>query len=92
MRRQAGDTTDRVLMAAHNLFYRQGIRATGADRVALLAKVAPAQLYRLFDSKDDLVAAYTERADARARDRLDAAAKAVGGWRRAARADPGDVR
>jgi AcrR family transcriptional regulator len=66
-------------MAAHNLFYRQGIRATGVDRVALLAKVAPAQLYRLFDSKDDLVAAYTERADARARGRLDAAAKAAGG-------------
>ena len=43
------------------LFYWEGIRATGVDRVASQADVAPTTLYRLFASKDDLVAAYVER-------------------------------
>lgn len=37
-------------------------RATGIDRVAAGAGVAPTTLYRLFRSKDDLIAAYVERA------------------------------
>ncbi|KAA2260472.1 TetR/AcrR family transcriptional regulator [Solihabitans fulvus] len=48
---------------AHELFYWQGIRAVGVDRVAAEAGVAPTTLYRLFASKDDLVAAYVQRAD-----------------------------
>jgi AcrR family transcriptional regulator len=47
---------------AHELFYWQGIRATGVDAIAKAADVAPTTLYRLFDSKDDLVGAYVERA------------------------------
>lgn len=46
---------------AGQLFYRDGIRATGVDAVAAQAGVAPATLYRLFASKDNLVAAYVER-------------------------------
>jgi AcrR family transcriptional regulator len=63
MPRTAAETRERVLEVAHDLFYWQGIRATGVDRVAADAGVAPTTLYRLFSSKDDLVAAYVERAD-----------------------------
>ena len=81
MRRQGSDTKEKVLRVAHDLFYWQGIRATGVDRVALRAQVAPTQLYRLFSSKDDLVAAYTERADGLARDWFDTAAQAAAATR-----------
>jgi AcrR family transcriptional regulator len=50
-----------VLAIARELFYWNGIRATGVDRIASDAEVAPTTLYRLFASKDDLVAAYIER-------------------------------
>ncbi len=62
--RPAAQTREHVLATAHELFYWHGIRATGIDRVAAEAGVAPTTLYRLFPSKDDLVAAYVERADA----------------------------
>jgi len=52
-----------VLRVARDLFYWDGIRATGVDKVAAEAGVAPTTLYRLFVSKDDLVAAYVERED-----------------------------
>jgi AcrR family transcriptional regulator len=51
-----------VLEVAHELFYWKGIRATGVDAIAAAANVAPTTLYRLFASKDDLVAAYVRRA------------------------------
>ncbi|MET0136043.1 MAG: TetR/AcrR family transcriptional regulator [Kibdelosporangium sp.] len=62
MRRTAAQTREHILEVAHELFYWQGIRATGIDRVAAEAGVAPTTLYRLFESKDDLVAAYVDRA------------------------------
>jgi AcrR family transcriptional regulator len=61
--RTAAETRERVLEVAHELFYWRGIRATGVDLIAAEAGVAPSTLYRLFESKDDLVAAYLERAD-----------------------------
>lgn len=60
MRRSAAETREHVLAVAHDLFYWHGIRAVGIDRVAREAGVAPTTLYRLFASKDDLVAAYVE--------------------------------
>jgi AcrR family transcriptional regulator len=57
----AGNTRDRILGVARELFYWRGIRATGVDAVASAAGVAPPTLYRIFGSKDDLVAAYLER-------------------------------
>src|SRR4051794_30694206 len=63
-RRSAAETREHVLAVATELFYWDGIRATGVDRVAVAAGVAPTTLYRLFASKDDLVAAYVERAAA----------------------------
>ncbi len=62
-RRSSAETREHVLQVAHDLFYWQGIRAVGVDRIAAEAGVAPTTLYRLFASKDDLVAAYVERAD-----------------------------
>jgi AcrR family transcriptional regulator len=59
-----------VLSVADELFYWRGIRGTGVDVVAAEAQVAPTTLYRLFASKDDLVAAYVERADRRYRARF----------------------
>ena len=67
-----------MLGVAHELFYWHGIRATGVDRVAAEAGVAPTTLYRLFASKDDLVAAYIERAGLLYREWFDAAAARAG--------------
>jgi AcrR family transcriptional regulator len=78
MSRSSADTREYVLGVAHELFYWQGIRATGIDRVAAEAGVAPTTLYRLFASKDDLIAAYVERAGRLYREWFDTAAS-VGG-------------
>ncbi len=52
---------DRILLAAGELFNREGVHAVGIDRVIDLAGVAKASLYKHFRSKDDLVAAWLER-------------------------------
>lgn len=64
-RRTSTETREHILSVAAKLFYAEGIRATGVDTVASQAEVAPTTLYRLFDSKDDLVAAYVERCSSR---------------------------
>ena len=66
-RRTAAETREHVLDVANELFYWQGIRAVGVDTVARDAGVAPTTLYRLFANKDDLVAAYVDRAAERYR-------------------------
>jgi AcrR family transcriptional regulator len=78
MARRAAETRENVLEVGHELFYWHGIRATGVDRVAAEAGVAPTTLYRLFASKDGLIAAYIERADRLYREWFDAAAAAGG--------------
>lgn len=77
-RRTAAETREHVLRVARELFYWEGIRATGVDRVAAEARVAPTTLYRLFASKDDLVAAYVEREDRLYRGWLNAAIDGAG--------------
>jgi AcrR family transcriptional regulator len=78
-RRTAAETREHVLAVAHELFYWHGIRATGVDTIASEAEVAPTTLYRLFASKDDLIAAYIQRADRLYREWMtDATAPAVG--------------
>lgn len=52
--------SDHILTAASGLFYREGIRAVGIDRIIDEAKVAKATLYRHFPSKDHLVASYLQ--------------------------------
>lgn len=51
---------DRILQTAHELFYRDGIRATGIDRIIEQAHVTKVTFYRHFPSKSDLVIAYLE--------------------------------
>lgn len=72
-RRTAQQTREHILSVAGELFYRAGIRATGVDTVASRAGVAPPTLYRLFASKDALVAAYVERCSTGYQQRLTAA-------------------
>jgi AcrR family transcriptional regulator len=60
-RRPASETREHVLAVAHDLFYADGIRQTGVDRVVAAAGIGPTTLYRLFGSKDGLVTAYVER-------------------------------
>lgn len=62
MRRSSAETREHILAVAHDLFYWHSIKGTGVDTIATEAGVAPTTLYRLFSSKDDLVAAYIERA------------------------------
>jgi AcrR family transcriptional regulator len=53
---------ERILATASKLFYRDGIRAVGIDTVLAESGVAKASLYRVFPSKDALIAAFvTER-------------------------------
>jgi AcrR family transcriptional regulator len=47
----------RVREAARELFYRQGIRATGVEEVCRVAGATKMSLYRAFPSKDALVEA-----------------------------------
>jgi AcrR family transcriptional regulator len=55
----------RVLDAAADLFYREGIHAVGVEAVAAAAGVTKKTLYDRFGSKDRLVAAYLRGRDAR---------------------------
>lgn len=56
---------ERLLDAADDLFYREGIRAVGVDRIITESNVAKASLYAHFASKDELVGAYLARRSAR---------------------------
>lgn len=47
----------RILETADRLFYREGIRVVGVDRVVAEAGVAKMTLYAHFPSKDDLILA-----------------------------------
>jgi AcrR family transcriptional regulator len=51
---------DRLLDAAADLFYRQGV-GTGIDALCKAAGVSKRSMYQLFASKDDLLAASLER-------------------------------
>ena len=51
---------ERILLTAHDLFYVDGIRATGIDRVIAASGVTKVTFYRHFPSKDDLVRAFLD--------------------------------
>ena len=68
------EARDRVLKTASRLFYVEGIRAVGVERVAAEAGVSKMTLYRHFPSKDDLVVAVLEARDEPALNTLRAAA------------------
>src|SRR5262245_37864049 len=56
---------DRVLEAAEDLFYREGVRAVGIDTIIARSGVAKMSLYRNFASKDELIVAYLEERNRR---------------------------
>lgn len=51
---------ERMLLTAHELFYRDGIRATGIDRVIAQSGVTKVTFYRHFPSKNDLILAFLD--------------------------------
>ena len=62
-KRERVDLRQRVLDTAAKLFYRDGVRAVGVDRIASESGVAKMTLYYHFGSKDDLVAAWLRQRD-----------------------------
>jgi AcrR family transcriptional regulator len=52
---------ERLLDAATELFYAEGVQSVGIDRVIAHAGVAKASLYSTFGSKEGLVRAYLDR-------------------------------
>lgn len=55
-----GTPRERLLAAANELFYSEGVNTVGIDRVIERAGVAKASLYSTFGSKDELVRAYLQ--------------------------------
>jgi len=76
--RSGPSTRERILGAASELFYANGIRATSADRIIEQVGVTKVTFYRHFRSKGDLVVAY-----------LGDQSRAEKGWMASART-PGD--
>jgi AcrR family transcriptional regulator len=52
---------ERLLTAADELFYSEGVQSVGIERVLEQAGVAKASLYNLFGNKEGLVLAYLQR-------------------------------
>lgn len=73
----ASEARERLLRAASELFYREGIHSVGVDRILAEAGVTRATFYRHFPSKEDLVEAYLGVEDAQIRATF-AAAEASG--------------
>lgn len=59
-RKQNLPARERILLTAHELFYRDGIRATGIDRVIAESGVSKVTFYRCFPSKNALIREYLE--------------------------------
>jgi AcrR family transcriptional regulator len=54
---------ERILATASKLFYRDGIRAVGVDTVVEQSGVSKTSLYRVFESKNALIAAFAAERD-----------------------------
>lgn len=51
---------ERILQTAHDLFYLEGVRATGIDRVIAESGVTKVTLYRHYPSKNELILAFLD--------------------------------
>ncbi len=69
---------ERLLKAADELFYAEGVHSVGIDRLIERADVARASLYSAFGSKDELIRAYLEQRMEISKARLRAAVEAHG--------------
>ncbi|MEB3278366.1 MAG: TetR/AcrR family transcriptional regulator [Lyngbya sp.] len=54
---------DRILAAASELFYKEGVQNVGIDRIIAESGVAKMSLYNHFKSKDALIAAWLQEQD-----------------------------
>ena len=54
---ETSEARQRILETADRLFYQEGVRAVGIDRIIAEADVAKMSLYKYFPSKDDLILA-----------------------------------
>lgn len=62
MRRlESSEVRERMLQVAGELFYANGLKAVGVDRIIADSGVAKASFYRHYPSKDDLVNAFLLR-------------------------------
>jgi AcrR family transcriptional regulator len=61
---------ERLLAAANELFYEEGVHTVGIDRVIEHAGVAKGSLYNAFGSKDELIHAYLEGRHERIAERI----------------------
>jgi AcrR family transcriptional regulator len=81
MEKADGTVRERLLSAADELFYAEGVHTVGIDRIIEKAGVAKASLYGTFGSKDELVRAYLEGRAAARRARIEARLARVEGAR-----------
>ena len=58
LREHRASARERLLAAADELFYAEGVQTVGIDRIIERAGVAKGSLYNVFGSKEELVAAY----------------------------------
>ena len=58
--KETSEARQRILETADRLFYQDGVRAVGIDRIIAEAGVAKMSLYKHFRSKDDLILAVLE--------------------------------
>ncbi|MET7442289.1 TetR/AcrR family transcriptional regulator [Streptomyces sp. NPDC004082] len=70
---------ERLLNAAEDLFYAEGIRAVGVERILAESGVGRASFYRHFAGKDELVVAVLQRRDQAWRTWLTERVAALGG-------------
>ncbi|MET9388528.1 TetR/AcrR family transcriptional regulator [Streptomyces sp. NPDC002928] len=64
---------ERLLAAADELFYSEGVQSVGIDRIVQKAGVAKASLYNVFGSKEELVQAYLDARTVNTRERIERA-------------------
>jgi AcrR family transcriptional regulator len=69
---------ERIIEAAADLFYAQGIRAVSAEKIIARVGITKVTFYRHFPTKDDLVVAYLERRAKWERDAVEGARQAAG--------------
>ena len=72
-------TRERIVEAATELFYAQGLRAVSADKIIERVGITKVTFYRHFRTKDDLIVAYLERQAERERADVAATLARAGG-------------
>jgi AcrR family transcriptional regulator len=70
---------ERIVEAASDLFYAEGLRAISADKIIERVGTTKVTFYRHFRSKDDLIVAYLERRAQWERDAVTQAREQAGG-------------